>query len=125
LLFAKYKKAKDKGIDNDMTQYVESISEGNGKYWDRDKVLEYVYGKSNISTYRSGGYTGEWGPSGRLAVLHEKELILNSDDTLNFLNAAEILRRVSDRIDLEAMTNSVSLAPFMGMLSSPIADNTL
>ena len=125
LLFAKYKKAKEKGVDNEMTQYVESISEGNGKYWDRDKVLEYVYGKSNISTYRSGGYTGEWGPSGRLAVLHEKELILNSDDTLNFLNAAEILRRVSDRIDLEAMTNSVSLAPFMGMLSSPIADNTL
>ena len=125
LLFAKYKKAKEKGVDNEMTQYVESISEGNGKYWDRDKVLEYVYGKSNISTYRSGGYTGEWGPSGRLAVLHEKELILNSDDTLNFLNAAEILRRVSDRIDLEAMTNSMSFAPFMGMLSSPIADNTL
>ena len=125
LLFAKYQKAKEQGVDNSMTQYVESISEGNGKYWDRDKVLEYVYGKSNISTYRSGGYTGEWGPSGRLAVLHEKELILNSDDTLNFLNAAEILRRVSDRIDLEAMTNSVSLAPFMGMLSSPIADNTL
>ena len=125
LLFAKYQKAKEQGVDNSMTQYVESISEGNSKYWDRDKVLEYVYGKSNISAYRSGGYTGEWGPSGRLAVLHEKELILNSDDTLNFLNAAEILRRVSDRIDLEAMTNSVSLAPFMGMLSSPIADNTL
>ena len=125
LLFAKYKTAKGKGIDNEMTQYVESISEGNGKYWDRDKVLEYVYGKSNISTYRSGGYTGEWGPSGRLAVLHEKELILNSDDTLNFLNAAEILRRVSDRIDLEAMTSSVSLAPFMGMLSNSMADNTL
>lgn len=125
LLFAKYKTAKDKGIDNSMTQYVESISEGNGKYWDRDKVLEYIYGKSNISAYRSGGYTGEWGPSGRLAVLHEKELILNSDDTLNFLNAVEILRRVSERIDLEAMSNSFNPSLYAGLPTSSLANSIL
>jgi len=108
-----------------MTQYVESISEGNNQYWDRDKVLEYIYGKSNISAYRSGGYTGEWGPSGRLAVLHEKELILNSDDTLNFLNAVEILRRVSDRIDLEAMSNSFNPSLYAGLPTNSLADSIL
>lgn len=109
LLFAKYKKAKDAGIDNEMTRYVESISEGNNKSWDRDKVHEYIYGKSNISTYRSGGYTGEWGPSGRLAILHEKELVLNATDTSNLLKAAEIIRQVSDIIDLEAVSNQFIL----------------
>lgn len=109
LLFAKYKKAKDAGIDNEMTRYVESISEGNNKSWDRDKVHEYIYGKSNISTYRSGGYTGEWGPSGRLAILHEKELVLNATDTSNLLKAAEIIRQVSEIIDLEAVSNQFIL----------------
>ena len=109
LLFAKYKKAKDAGIDNEMTRYVESISEGNNKNWDRDKVHEYIYGKSNISAYRSGGYTGEWGPSGKLAVLHEKELVLNATDTSNLLKAAEIIRQVSDIIDLEAVSNQFIL----------------
>jgi chromosome segregation ATPase len=26
----------------------------------------------------TGGYTGEWGPEGKLAVLHEKEIVLNA-----------------------------------------------
>ena len=28
------------------------------------------------SMYASGGYTGEWGSDGKLAILHEKELVL-------------------------------------------------
>jgi hypothetical protein len=38
----------------------------------------------------TGGYTGEWGDSGKLAVLHEKELVLNKNDTANFLDALTI-----------------------------------
>jgi hypothetical protein len=26
----------------------------------------------------TGGYTGEWGPEGKLAILHEKEIVLNA-----------------------------------------------
>jgi hypothetical protein len=33
----------------------------------------------------TGGYTGSWGPEGRVAMLHEKELVLNASDTSNFL----------------------------------------
>ena len=35
-----------------------------------------------ITSMASGGYTGAWGPEGRLAVLHEKELNLNGIITL-------------------------------------------
>ena len=40
----------------------------------------------------TGMYTGEWGSSGKLAILHEKELLLNKDDTLNFLKALEVAK---------------------------------
>jgi hypothetical protein len=45
---------------------------------------------------RTGGYTGEWRNSGKLAILHEKELILNKYDTANMLSAIGVIR------DLEA-----------------------
>lgn len=40
----------------------------------------------------SGGYTGEWGLEGRIALLHEKELVLNKEDTSNLLDAIKIIR---------------------------------
>jgi hypothetical protein len=38
-----------------------------------------------MTKMNTGGYTGAWGPEGRIAMLHEKELVLNPDDTANFL----------------------------------------
>lgn len=45
-----------------------------------------------LRAYKTGGYTGSWGSEGRLAVLHEKELVLNASDTRNILSAVELLR---------------------------------
>lgn len=43
----------------------------------------------------TGGYTGDWGStSGKLAVLHEKELVLNESDTSNMLDMIKITRQV-------------------------------
>ena len=42
--------------------------------------------------YDTGGYTGEWGNSGKLAVLHEKELVLNKNDTRNLLDTIGMLK---------------------------------
>lgn len=61
----------------------------------------YKYGK--IQSFDAGGYTGEWGNSGKLAMLHQKELVLNAEDTKNFLAGIEVLRDVVQRIDLQAM----------------------
>lgn len=61
----------------------------------------YKYGK--IQSFASGGYTGEWGNSGKLAMLHQKELVLNAEDTKNFLAGIEVLRDVVQRIDLQAI----------------------
>ena len=118
-LMLKYERYKAEGVTNDLTEYVESIDRNAGEYFDPDEVRRL------IATFASGGYTGSWGPSGRLAVLHEKELILNANDTLHFLQAAEILRGVSEAIDLQAMANQIMLNPYAGALTSTLADQTL
>ena len=63
--------------------------------------------------YATGGYTGAWGPEGRLAWVHEKELMLNPEDTVNFLNATHLLRDIVDIIDINALRNQVSVLPYL------------
>ena len=53
------------------------------------------YKKYSLSSFRSGGYTGSWaGNEGRIGVLHQKQMVLNSQDTSNLLNTVSILRSV-------------------------------
>ena len=41
----------------------------------------------------TGGYTGNWNSSdGKIAMLHEKELVLNKEDTSNILSAVDLIR---------------------------------
>lgn len=47
----------------------------------------------------TGGYTGAWGPEGKTAILHEKELVLNKTDTQNILEAVDMVRQISTGID--------------------------
>lgn len=56
-------------------------------------------------TGATGMYTGEWGNSGRLAVLHQKELVLNAKDTENFLDGIGVLRQITNQIDLGVMNS--------------------
>jgi hypothetical protein len=51
-----------------------------------------------VPQYDSGGYTGEWGSSGKLAMLHEKELVLNAADTENILAAVSVVRAIGQSI---------------------------
>lgn len=48
-----------------------------------------------MESYDSGGYTGDWGSNGRLAVLHQKELVLNQEDTKNMLAAVQSIRELA------------------------------
>lgn len=70
---------------------------------------------NTLTSLDTGGYTGNWGPYGKLAMLHEKELILNKDDTENFLASMGILERILQVIDLQSMSSQLG-----GILSSPM-----
>jgi hypothetical protein len=45
--------------------------------------------------YDTGGYTGEWGPEGRIAMLHQKEIVLNARDTENMLAMTQMVRDIA------------------------------
>ena len=64
--------------------------------------------------YDTGGYTGEWGNNGRLAFLHQKELVLNAQDTENILNTVAIMR------NLMASMNESILSRLAGVTAGSI-----
>lgn len=66
------------------------IHSADGKYRDLGWIK-----KSQLSGYDTGGYTGTWGNDGRLALLHQKELVLNKEDTANMLDAVNIIRNIT------------------------------
>lgn len=63
----------------------------------------------------TGGYTGAFGPEGRMAILHEKELVLNKADTQNLLTTVSFVRDLTRMISLNAADASSGLGNlFMG-----------
>ena len=67
-----------------------------------------IYKRYSPDKFDTGGYTGSWGSEGRLALLHQKELVLNKQDTENFLNAVNILRKITDNMNLSLFNNLFS-----------------
>ena len=76
--------------------------------------------QENPEGYDTGGYTGAWGSEGRLAYLHQKELVLNAEDTANMLTSIGILRQIASVIDLNALA---SAGGFISLMSSGVAGN--
>ena len=81
-----------------------------------------IGGSFNIGggSFDTGGYTGDWGNEGRLAVLHQKEIVLNASDTENFLRAVEIVREIAGIIDLNAQSASQGL---VGVRATNVLDH--
>lgn len=70
-----------------------------------DENAAILWDKYNSTTqkYDTGGYTGEWGKDGRLALLHQKELVLNASDTANMLDIVNVVRDIVRQIDAQAL----------------------
>lgn len=72
------------------TSFTFTLGEGtNAQSW----TIQALQTVANAAT---GMYTGEWGPEGKLAVLHEKELVLNKQDTENILSAVDLVRSLGN-----------------------------
>ena len=90
----------------------------------RNKNGELFNPKSYLG-FDTGGYTGAWGPEGKLAMLHEKEIVLNKRDTKNFLDSVAMLREVSRQIDINAMIASLGALPLSALTIDDTADKIL
>ena len=76
----------------------------------RAQLKNFYYG-----SFDTGGYTGEWGPEGRLAMLHQKEIVLNAQDTKNLLDTVGMVRDIAQVIDLNAFSASQGLSSLLGV----------
>lgn len=95
---------------------IDLINRANG-YMNLSTANAPVIGKIEPAKFDSGGYTGSWGSSsGKLAMLHEKELILNKDDTSNFLKAINLTRSF--------FNNLVKVPDFSGASPAMAGGNT-
>jgi hypothetical protein len=82
---------------------------------DENKNLGYVWYKESdlvkVAAMDTGGYTGDWNTSeGRLAMLHEKEIVLNKTDTANILNAVDVVRS----LETSMLSSLAAMAPTTG-----------
>lgn len=107
---------KEKGVDGAQA-YINAHGANGDIYADwankRNQLRNYYYG-----SFDTGGYTGEWGLEGKFAMLHEKELVLNKDDTTHFLQAIDIVRQISELIDLNALSSAGGLSSLLAATAS-------
>ena len=87
----------------------------------------------HIASGATGMYTGEF-DGGKLGILHEKELLLNAEDTQNILSAVSAVRGISDvlfgniadRLDSDGLAAMAMLGSRIGGISLPgPADSSL
>ena len=101
------------GADEDVDKYLaEHAAADLGSYWlaIANNPEAYGYDKLKKMSFDTGGYTGNWNSlDGKLALIHEKELILNKQDTDNILSAVDMVRKITQMIDL----NAISAGSFM------------
>ena len=76
-------------------------------------------GRWSIASAKTGMYTGSWAgadveENGRLAFLHQKELVLNADDTQNFLDATQILRTIDLSTNMFSKGLGNIITPWIG-----------
>lgn len=75
---------------------------GNGYYYPESVLKASPVWALKGQAFDTGGYTGSWGPDGRWAMLHQKEIVLNAHDTENFLTAIDIVRSMVDQLEFGA-----------------------
>ena len=73
--------------------------------------------------FDTGGYTGVWNSyakQGKLAILHEKELVLNQSDTENILQAVRLVRTLSEQLQDRLLASYTQTYNYMDSLMRKI-----
>ena len=89
---------------------ITSVNNGGSKPYNVGKYPGNYLGwltKDDIVGYDTGGYTGEWGKEGKMAFLHEKEIVLNKEDTKNILDTVKTVRGDKSSSSLVHITNAI------------------
>ena len=128
----KYQNEKDKKVQeriltnilkaNKNRNYKITTENLDTKRYTDEEITSWVKNEKKIEElkgFNTGGYTGVWGSEGKLAILHEKELVLNKKDTQNILNAVEIARMLAGNAygQMYNLANAFSLAKIQSVMA--------
>ena len=70
--------------------------------------------------FDTGGYTGSWGKEGKIAMLHEKELVLNKTDTKNMLDTVNIVRQLGTSLSAMKDTFGTKMTKYSDAMSNNV-----
>ena len=79
-------------------------AEASGKYIDKNEWAQILH-ELGVTGFATGGYTGTFDDA-RLAFLHQKELVLNQEDTENILAAVKAVRELEPEL-LNSITKTL------------------
>jgi hypothetical protein len=112
------------------TAFARHVQDIINQYSRSGRLVDYgsmKYSSKNLIGYDTGGYTGSWSDktadakNGKLAFLHQKELVLNATDTKNILAAVESVRSFADSLKSTSLAQSLSTA--LGAVSGAKSNN--
>ena len=103
-----------KGVDKNGNPFETEVDrfDNTGNLIPKEEVITQIEG-----SFATGGYTGSWGPEGKIAMLHEKELVLNKSDTKNMLDMVNTLRDIDWRAKLSELWTNIEehfITPIFG-----------
>ena len=84
-----------------------------------DELMYDLFNRYGLITLASGGYTGNWNSSqGKVAILHQKELVLNEDDTRNILKGVSIAKDLDNLMSQKTLLNNIAESLFNSQLQN-------
>lgn len=82
--------------------------------------------KEDLVGYDTGGYTGSWSDDeGRLAMLHQKEIVLNASDTENILKAVQAVRDMTTQLRSNIFNDIAATSAFSGSFAFGSGSDTV
>lgn len=105
----------------DSWNYYTSLDDPAACYLTKKDIEKHL----SILKFDTGGYTGDWSSSdGKLAVLHEKELVLNKDDTENMLKMLEFSRTMSELVQDNVLATLNSQKQYLNSIQQQMSNTT-
>lgn len=99
------------------TSFARQVQDIINQNWSSGNLVNYgsdKFSSYSLIGYDTGGYTGSWSDgnsdvkNGKLAYLHQKELVLNAADTENILKAVDIVRQMVQTLKSSAVVDTFS-----------------
>ena len=90
-----------KKVQSTVSNILKKNQNSNGRNFSSGKSRGFGSKSTRGGAFATGGYTGDWNDgvadwnNGKLAILHQKELVLNESDTKNILSAVQAIRTIS------------------------------